>query len=296
VAEIELKSVRSFAWIAGGAMASVARAKIIFILVAKDYSNAGILDEAVYVVVTFYRFVALPDYRDWVAPIRDKCMELGIKGTVLLAREGINSTISGEQGAIDALFAWFDEEPRMQGLERKVSYCDYQPFRKVKVKAKTEIVRMRAPEANPAEAVGAYVEPENWNQVLQDPNTIVIDVRNDYETSVGTFEGALDPQTGEFREFPEFVSRQLIDKERPVAMYCTGGIRCEKASSYMVKQGFKKVMQLKGGILNYLERVPQEQSLWKGECFIFDDRRALDHNLRPGADSANSTVDPSGFH
>lgn len=232
-------------------------------------------------VVTYYRFVSLPDFR----AVRDRVFVLaqrhGVLGTILLAEEGINSTICGEAASLEAFFEELGEDPRLADFERKYSQVPEPPFHKLKVRLKTEIVRMRAPEANPAVAVGEYVAPADWNAVISDPETLVVDVRNDYEVEVGTFEGAVNPETKEFRDFPAFVKEHLGDKERPVAMFCTGGIRCEKASAYLLANGFRKVMHLQGGILNYLEKVPKEDSLWRGDCFVFDDRRAVDHDLAP---------------
>ena len=231
-------------------------------------------------VVTFYRFVQLPDFRQLKPIITEAAGALGIKGTVLLAEEGINSTIAGSEIEVAAFFDWMNKDPRLADMERKTSECKERPFSRLKVRLKTEIVRMRAPEAQPHLGVGQYIDPRDWNKVIQDPGTTVVDVRNRYETEVGTFEGAIDPETDEFSEFPAYAAQALTDKDKPVALFCTGGIRCEKATAYLIQHGYTNVMHLKGGILNYLAQVPQEESLWRGTCFVFDDRRAVDHNLR----------------
>lgn len=232
-----------------------------------------------FVVVTFYRFVTLPDFKVLKSSIFSLAQGFGIRGTVLLAEEGINSTISGHENELACFLEWLESDPRFTGLERKFSTCDRQPFERLKVRLKKEIVRMNSPEARPDVAVGEYIEPERWNQVIQNSGTLVIDVRNRYETELGTFEGAIDPETDEFGQFPRFVEQNLTDKEQPLALFCTGGIRCEKATAYLVHHGYKNVMHLKGGILNYLEKMPVEESLWKGTCFVFDQRRELDHDL-----------------
>ena len=233
-------------------------------------------------IAAFYRFVDLSDFRELREPIRALAASLGIKGTILLAEEGINSTIAGPHESIDPFFNEIGTmEPRLANLERKLSRAAETPFKRLKVRLKKEIVRMKAVAANPALGVGKYVDPADWNAVIQDPETVVIDVRNSYELAVGTFEGAVDPETSEFWEFPKFVETNLPDKSRPIAMFCTGGIRCERATAYMVQHGYENVMHLRGGILNYLEKVPEAESLWHGACFVFDERGAVDHALAP---------------
>ncbi|MGI0492013.1 rhodanese-related sulfurtransferase [Alkalinema pantanalense CENA528] len=236
------------------------------------------------VVAAFYQFVALPDchlLRDYLF---DRCVDLQIQGTILLAQEGINGTISGSRSAIDRIFAELRSDPRLASLEVKESYTDQQPFARLKVKVKPEIVTLGLPEVNPAEGVGTYVDPQDWNRVIQDPEVIVIDTRNDFEVRTGSFQGAINPQTESFRQFPDYVQQNLDpNQHRKVAMFCTGGIRCEKASAYMLSQGFETVYHLKGGILKYLEEVAPEDSLWAGECFVFDQRVAVTHGVEEGS-------------
>ncbi|MBF8222498.1 oxygen-dependent tRNA uridine(34) hydroxylase TrhO [Halomonas sp. 328] len=235
------------------------------------------------VVAALYQFVTLEDYEALREPLRQTMLAHDVKGTLLLAREGINGTVSGPREAIDALLAWLQADPRLAALDHKESYCDAHPFYRTKVKLKREIVTLGVPGIDPNDTVGTYVEPEQWNQVISDPEVLVIDTRNDYEVAIGSFEGAIDPKTTTFREFPDYV-RQHYDpsKHKKVAMFCTGGIRCEKASSFMLKEGFEEVYHLKGGVLNYLEKVPEAQSLWRGECFVFDNRVTVRHDLSRG--------------
>lgn len=235
------------------------------------------------VVAALYKFSAFEDFQKQRAVIAEKCKEYGIKGTLLLAHEGVNGTIAGSRQGIDDILRFLRALPGFEDLEHKESYCQTQPFLRMKVRLKKEIVTSGVPElANPTQNVGEYVDPYTWNQLISDPRTIVIDTRNDYEVALGTFHRATNPETKSFREFPQFVENLQVDKETPVAMFCTGGIRCEKASSYMKSMGFKKVYHLQGGILKYLETVPKEKSLWEGECFVFDNRVAVDHDLAVG--------------
>lgn len=236
------------------------------------------------VVITFYKFVQLPDCAELRPKILEYCQAQGIKGTILLAQEGINGTISGSRSAIDAVLAFLKSDDRFADLEHKESFADEHPFERMKVKLKKEIVTLGKPEVNPAVKVGTYVSPKEWNALISDPNVIVIDTRNDYEVSIGTFKRAINPKTDSFREFPEYVETHLEPTQhKKVAMFCTGGIRCEKASSYMLSQGFEEVYHLQGGILKYLEDVPAEESLWEGECFVFDERIAVKHGLEVGS-------------
>lgn len=236
-----------------------------------------------YVVAALYKFVNLPDYKDLQKPLLDLCRLQGVKGTLLLAEEGINGTIAGPRAGIDAVKAFLEEDGRFEGWEYKESHADKMPFFRVRIRLKKEIVTLGVPGTNPNKVVGTYVEPEQWNELLKDPEVVVIDTRNKYETSVGTFENAIDPGTDCFRQFPEYVKNNLDPKKhKKVAMFCTGGIRCEKASSYMLDQGFENVYHLKGGILRYLENVPEEENLWHGECFVFDQRVAVSENLEVG--------------
>jgi len=235
-------------------------------------------------VATFYKFVSLPDYAAWQAPIKEICQQQTVKGTILLAEEGINGTIAGDRNAIDAVFAFLQADPRLVDIDIKESSATEPPFAKLKVRLKKEIVTIGLPEVSPTEQVGTYVLPTEWNNIIADPDVVVIDTRNDYEVGMGTFHGAQNPETEVFNEFPTYVKENLDPQQhKKVAMFCTGGIRCEKASSYMLSQGFEEVYHLKGGILKYLEDVPQEDSLWEGECFVFDERVAIKHGLETGS-------------
>jgi len=235
------------------------------------------------VVAALYKFVSLPGYVALRDPLFATLTENGIKGTLLLAEEGINGTVSGTREAIDALLDWFRRDPRLADIDHKESYCDEQPFYRTKVKLKKEIVTLGVPGVDPNHRVGTYVEPRDWNALIDDPEVLLIDTRNDYEVAIGTFEGAIDPQTKSFREFPDYIKAHYDPaKHKKVAMFCTGGIRCEKASSYMLGEGFEQVYHLKGGILKYLEEVPETQSRWKGDCFVFDNRVTVRHDLSAG--------------
>ncbi len=237
-----------------------------------------------YVVVALYRFVSLPDFEAIRDPLLDFCQAQGLKGTLLLAKEGINGTVAGSREAADALLAHLSEDERFRNIEYKESFVDDQPFLRMKVKLKKEIVTMGVEGIDPNHIVGTYVKPENWNALLSDPEVTVVDTRNNYEYNIGSFKGALNPNTETFREFPEYVAQNLSpEKHKKVAMFCTGGIRCEKSTAYMKEQGFEEVYHLEGGILKYLEEVPQEESLWEGECFVFDNRVAVDHSLQKGS-------------
>lgn len=239
-------------------------------------------------IVALYKFVDQPDFAALQAPIAEFCSRQGIRGTLLLAAEGINGTVAGTPEAIDALVDWLADGNlfggRFRGAEIKYSQDQSMPFHRMKVRLKSEIVTLKAPEANPGRQVGTYVAPEDWNALIGQDDVIVIDTRNDYEVALGTFEAALDPKTRTFTEFKDYVGAKLDPKKhKKVAMFCTGGIRCEKASSYMLSQGFEEVFHLKGGILNYLETVPEDQSRWRGECFVFDERVSVKHGLEIGA-------------
>lgn len=236
------------------------------------------------VVSAFYKFVSLPDFAQKQEPLLALCLEQNLKGTILLAEEGINGTVAGSREAIDHLFSFLKTDPRFADLCAKESLTDSPMFDRMKVKLKKEIVTLGLPEVKPSKRVGTYVKPSAWNAVITDPNVTVIDVRNDYEVSIGSFVGAENPQTDSFREFPEYVRSHLDpQKHKKVAMFCTGGIRCEKASSYLLSQGFEEVYHLEGGILKYLEEVPDEESLWQGECFVFDQRVAVKHGVQDGS-------------
>lgn len=235
------------------------------------------------VVVALYKFVTLDDYRELREPLLQRCLDAGIKGSLLLAHEGINGTIAGSRAAIDAVLTYLKSDVRLRDIDHKESLDAAQPFLRMKVKLKKEIVTMGIECVDPNRRVGTYVEPRDWNAVISDPEVLVIDTRNDYEVELGTFENALNPQLQTFREFPQYVQQFDPAKHKKVAMFCTGGIRCEKASAFMLHAGFDEVYHLKGGILKYLEEVPQQDSLWHGECFVFDNRVAVDHALEKGS-------------
>ena len=235
------------------------------------------------VVAALYRFVTLTDYVALREPLHQAMLANDVKGTLLLAEEGINGTVAGSREGIDALLAWLKSDVRMAALEHKESYCDEQPFYRTKVKLKKEIVTLGVPGVDPNKTVGTYVKPQDWNALISDPEVLVIDTRNDYEVAIGSFKRAIDPKTASFREFPEYVKQHFDPAvHKKVAMFCTGGIRCEKASSYMLNEGFAEVYHLQGGILKYLEEVPPEQSLWQGDCFVFDNRVTVRHDLSEG--------------
>ncbi len=235
------------------------------------------------VVAALYKFVSLPDYQDLKDPLTEVCQEAGIKGTLLLASEGVNGTIAGTRAGIDQVLGYLKSDERLERLSHKESFHDEMPFYRMKVKLKKEIVTMGVEGIDPLQVVGTYVAPKDWNALIADPDVIVVDTRNDYEYELGSFEGALNPNTKSFREFPQYVADNMSpEKHKKVAMFCTGGIRCEKSTAYMKEQGFEEVYHLHGGILQYLEDVPSEESLWNGECYVFDNRVSVDHDLNPG--------------
>jgi len=236
-------------------------------------------------VAAFYQFVALPDFRELREPLRAFCAGLGLKGSVLLAAEGINGTLAGSDEGIVALVAELSQGKlfggRLRSLELKYSRSESMPFGRMKVRLKKEIVTLGDKAADPTRQVGIYVEPADWNALIASPDTLLIDTRNAFEVAMGTFDGALDPRIASFGQFRAFVAQKLDPaRHRKIAMFCTGGIRCEKASALLLAQGFAEVYQLKGGILKYLEEVPEAESRWRGECFVFDERVALGHGLR----------------
>jgi UPF0176 protein len=238
-----------------------------------------------YEVAAFYQFAALPDFRGLREPLRSVCADLGLKGSVLLAHEGINGTLAGSAEAITALVEELRRGAlfggRLDNLELKFSQALAIPFQRLKIRLKKEIVTLGDAAADPTRQVGIYVNPADWNALIAMPDTLVIDTRNAFEVAMGTFAGALDPGIKSFGQFKEFAARNLDPaKHRKVAMFCTGGIRCEKASAWLLARGFAEVYHLKGGILRYLEGVPEAESRWRGECFVFDDRVALGHGLR----------------
>ena len=237
-----------------------------------------------YVVAALYKFVALPDFEKLQQELLTLCRGNNIQGTLLLAEEGINGTVSGTRGAIDALLAYLKADPRFDGLQHKESINETQPFYRMKVRLKKEIVTLGAPGLDPREAVGTYVKPKDWNNLISNPDVLLIDTRNDYEVEVGTFKGALNPETKTFRDFKKFVEEKLDPvRDKKVAMFCTGGIRCEKSTSYLLSKGFEDVFHLEGGILQYLEDIPKAESAWEGECFVFDQRVTVNHDLEKGS-------------
>ncbi len=235
------------------------------------------------VVSALYKFAKLDDFERLRKPLLKLMEEQQVKGTLLLAKEGVNGTIAGNRQGIDAIVAWLRSDSRLSKLETKESYEEKMPFYRSKVKLKKEIVTMGIDGIDPKKIVGSYVKPQDWNELISDPDVVLIDTRNDYEVKIGGFKGAINPETETFREFPQYVKEHLDpDKHKKVAMYCTGGIRCEKSTAYLKGQGFDNVYHLQGGVLKYLEEIPADQSLWQGECFVFDNRVAVNHNLEKG--------------
>ena len=234
-------------------------------------------------VATFYQFAHLPDCLDWQKKLRTKCKKLKVLGTVILAEEGINATISGSAESIDKVLEFIKSDDRFTDMPYRLSITPRQTFYRIRVTVRDEIVTLGDSSVNPNEQVGHYIEPENWNQIISDPDITVIDTRNDYEVEIGSFKNSIDPKTQTFGQWDEYVEKNLQDqKDKKIAMFCTGGIRCEKASSHLLKKGFKEVYHLKGGILNYLEKIDQKESLWDGECFVFDHRVSVIHGLKDG--------------
>lgn len=235
------------------------------------------------VVAAFYRFVTLSSCKEIKTKLEQIAHAHDIYGTILLAQEGINGTVCGTRQAIDSLKDYFYEQECFKGITYKESFVDKNPFIRRHIKIKKEIVAFEQPQADPGRQTGHHVNAHQWNELLNDPSVVVIDVRNRYETALGTFTGAIDPNIDTFKQFSDFVKNNLNPSvHKRIAMSCTGGIRCEKASSYMIEAGFTEVYQLGGGILQYLEDVPQHESLWRGECFVFDHRVTVGHDLKPG--------------
>ncbi|WP_373538630.1 rhodanese-related sulfurtransferase [Chamaesiphon sp.] len=235
------------------------------------------------VIAAFYKFVTLVDYADRRQPLLNLCQQHQIKGTILLAAEGINGTISGTRSSIDAILAALTADPCFADLEHKEAIATKPPFDRLRVRLRPEIVTLGIPTIDPANLVGTYVKPQDWNALIANPDVLVIDTRNQYEVEIGTFAGAIDPHTDAFNEFPAYVATHLDPQHhKHIAMFCTGGIRCEKATSYLLSQGFEHVYHLQGGILKYLEEIPATESQWEGECFVFDERVAITHGLAPG--------------
>ena len=235
-------------------------------------------------VVALYRFVRLDNYESMREPLLNFCLDRHIRGTLLLAHEGINGTVAGSDSAIDELLNYLCADDRLADLDCKFSSHEERPFLRMKVKLKREIVTMGQEDIDPNVCVGRYASPQEWNALIDDPDVLVIDTRNEYEVEIGTFAGAVNPHTNSFREFPDWVEQNLDPKKhKKVAMFCTGGIRCEKSTSLLVSRGFEDVWHLKGGILNYLEQTPEEDTRWEGECFVFDSRVAVNHQLEKGS-------------
>ena len=237
-----------------------------------------------YVTCALYKFVALPNYGSIRHPLLKVMTDNQVYGTLLLASEGINGTISSTRAGIDAVLNWLSQQPGLENIDTKESFDKEIPFYRTKVKLKKEIVTMGVEGIDPRQVVGTYVKPQDWNDLISDPEVLVVDTRNDYEVEIGTFKNAVDPKTTSFREFPDWANKNIDRaKTKKIAMFCTGGIRCEKSTAYMKEQGFEEVYHLEGGILKYLEEVPKDQTLWLGECFVFDNRVAVDHDLKRGS-------------
>ena len=251
-------------------------------------------------ISAFYHFAPLDDFAAMREPLLRVAQEAGIRGSILLASEGVNGTIAGSQAGVERVLAHLRADPRLSALVEKASFAERMPFGRLKVRLKKEIVSLGVAGIDPRKAVGTYVAPEEWNALISDPDVVVLDTRNDYEIAFGSFEGAVSPDTRTFRSFPDWVRQARADGDgRKVAMFCTGGIRCEKASALLLSEGFEEVFHLEDGILNYLEKVPEAESLWNGACFVFDERIAVDHALRPtwgrGAPEAAREVLPAGL-
>lgn len=238
-----------------------------------------------FTVAAFYKFILLEDHEAMQPRLQTHCKKHGIVGTILLAREGINGTVCGTHEGITALLDYFAQDPRLADIQPKFSFANELAFNRMKVRLKQEIVSMGQPDIDPVGEVGAYVPPAQWNALIEDPDTLVIDTRNAYEVAIGTFEGAVDPKTDSFREFPDWVDNYLANLEsqpKNIAMFCTGGIRCEKSTAYLVGKGYENIFHLEGGILKYLEETPEEESAWQGDCFVFDQRVSVRHGLAEG--------------
>lgn len=236
------------------------------------------------IVCALYQFVSLNDFQALRQPLLRVMEENEIRGTLLLAGEGINGTIAGSRQGIDAVLKWLKNDPRLTDIDYKESIAEALPFKRAKVKLKKEIVTMGIEGIDPNRVVGTYVSPADWNALLADPDVLLIDTRNDYEFQVGTFKNAINPKTESFREFPAYVRENLNPaKHKKVAMFCTGGIRCEKSTAFLKEHGFEEVYHLKGGILKYLEEVPERETLWQGECFVFDERVTVNHQMQKGS-------------
>ena len=250
------------------------------------------VEDNCYVIAALYQFVSLKQLDVLRQQLQQLCDKNEALGTILLASEGINGTVAAPRNGMARFLEWLELDGRFDNLSLKFSCSPDQPFLRMKVRPKREIVTMGRPEINPAKRTGTHIDPADWNKLISDPDVLLIDTRNTYETAIGMFDGAVDPMTKNFRDFPDWAHELATQREdrRPkkIAMYCTGGIRCERSTAYLKKKGFKDVYHLKGGILRYLEKMPQDQSLWEGDCFVFDYRVAVDHELKP----AKWKIDP----
>ena len=243
-----------------------------------------------FTVAAFYKFILLEDHEAMQPRLQKHCKKHGIVGTILLAREGINGTVCGTHEGITALLDYFAQDPRLADIQPKFSFANELAFNRMKVRLKQEIVSMGQPDIDPVGEVGAYVPPAQWNALIEDPDTLVIDTRNAYEVAIGTFEGAVDPKTDSFRAFPDWVDNYLANLEsqpKNIAMFCTGGIRCEKSTAYLVGKGYENIFHLEGGILKYLEETPEEESTWQGDCFVFDQRVSVRHKIGGGLEEGD---------
>ena len=234
-------------------------------------------------ICALYKFTRLDDFEEIQGPLKIFLESLNIRGTLLLAKEGVNGTISGDNDSIMKSLDYLQKDERLVGLEYKFSYSEKPPFKRLKVKLKKEIVTLGVSNIDPIFSSGTYVKPADWNELINDPDVVLIDTRNNYEFEIGSFKGSINPNTETFREFPAYTKNNLEKyRDKKIAMFCTGGIRCEKSTAYLKSKGFENVFHLQGGILKYLEEVKEDESLWEGECFVFDDRVAVKHNLELG--------------
>lgn len=241
-------------------------------------SSGSIMKEIV--IAAFYKFVALEHFETMREPLLAKMHEINIKGTIILAAEGINGSFAGTREQMDLFYKFICQDECLADLNFKETFDEENPFDKAKVKLRKEIVTMGITHIDPLKSVGTYLSPEQWHELIKDPDVILIDTRNDYEFELGTFKNAINPNTENFRNFPEYVQKELLDKkDKKIAMFCTGGIRCEKSTAYLKDLGFNNVFHLHDGILNYIEKMPTEGSLWEGQCFVFDNRVAVDEHL-----------------
>ena len=234
-------------------------------------------------ICALYKFTRLDDFEEIQGPLKIFLESLNIRGTLLLAKEGVNGTIAGDNDSIMKSLDYLQKDERLVGLEYKFSYSEKPPFKRLKVKLKKEIVTLGVSNIDPIFSSGTYVKPADWNELINDPDVVLIDTRNNYEFEIGSFKGSINPNTETFREFPAYTKNNLEKyRDKKIAMFCTGGIRCEKSTAYLKSKGFENVFHLQGGILKYLEEIKEDESLWEGECFVFDDRVAVKHNLELG--------------